>query len=436
MLCNDLTKNINFHLQSLLHRNKLKQALVATATDINQNIIQKPTENSQLIQEHSLVVSHNRSDITCNICDITIPNHLMSIKDHINTFDHITTYDKTMEQNKLNEIDETDFYCIPCDMVVAKCYALGHCNGKKHNKHLTDMLNKEEVTEESTQVILPSISQQITRCKPKSVKTDSDLICFVCNTVLYNLNNHMNSLEHKKNYFSYLEANKLNEIEEDTFFCIPCNTVILIDYLMSHCNAKKHKIHVKNFIANSASMESQTGQSGQLLAENSHISRSITESKQKQAVANQTQPVSQNGVFDTAIPLKHIYQFTEMSNSRSLLCTICDEEIPYRKYDVQNHVTQIEHVVAFNLMMLWNKIKRKNDKYFCDYCKVDITYFNELNHVTSVSHVDVMSKETKWTVYEYDKVLLTLEFAMSHKIGDRVRPSSLVVSKPKESNLK
>lgn len=454
-MCNDLTKNTNIHLQSLLHKNKLKQCLVDNEIDINENILhksypQKETNSRELlILEHSLIVSHNNSEITCCICDITIPNKVTSIRNHIKAFDHITNYNTTIEKNRLNEIDDHQFYCMPCDVCVAKCYALGHCNGKKHCKQLTDLLKNYSVTTETTsddtQIILPSISQQITRQKnvkdSRSQNTESDLICFVCNVVLYTVDKHMNSLEHKKKYFSYLETNKLNEIEEDTFYCIPCNTVIMIDYLMNHCTGKKHKTLLKNFMSNALNQESQdTQKTGHLIAENSHISRSITQRVQNaQAIASTSQTpqiVSQDGIFNTCISLKFLYQFREMSNAMNLLCTICDEEVPYKKFEVQQHVRSIDHVVAFNLMMLWNKIKKMNDKYFCDFCKVDVTYFNELSHVSSLQHIDVMTKQPKGTVYEYDKMLLTLEYAMSHKVGDRVRPSSIIsVTKPKKNGV-
>lgn len=444
VLCNDLTKNISFHLQSLLHQNKLKHCLKHSSndseTDINENILQKPNaqkeDASRLIQEHSLIVSHNDSEITCNICDITILNQISSIKTHIKVFDHITKYNATIERNRLTELDDLQYYCMPCDMCVDKCYALGHCNGKKHNKHLTDLINKETASEmngeDCTQIILPSISQQIKRHnKHGRSKTDSDLICFVCNIVLYSVDKHMNSLEHKKNYLSYLERNKLNEIEEDTFYCIPCNTVILIDYLMSHCTSKKHKTHLKNFMSNAEKQDFQSQSTGQLIVENSHINRSITQSVANASTKSAPPATSQNGIFNTAIPMKFLYQYRELSSTRNLLCIICDEEIPYKKFDVQSHVNVIDHVVAFNLMMLWNKIKRLTDKYYCDVCKVDVTYFNELSHITSASHVAVMTNQPKATVYEYDRTLLTLEYAMSHKVGDRVRPSTLIsLTKP------
>lgn len=448
-MCNDLTKNINFHLQSVLHRNKLKHCLVDSGTDINDNLFHKPNtqeeDTSQLIQEHSLLIVHD-SEITCNICDVTIPNTVTSIKDHVKTFVHVTNYNATIDKNKLSELDDLQYYCMPCDMCVVKRYALGHCNGKKHNKHLNELINKQKVSEadieDCTRVILPSISQQIKRTNPKAkhgskAQNNSELICFVCNIVLYNIQKHMNSLKHKRNYFSYLEANKLNEIEEDTFYCIPCNTVILIDYLMSHCTSKKHKTHLKNLINNADIQEIKNQSSGQLIAENSHLSRSIKQSVQNAQAHIQPQTViSQNGIFNTAIPLKHLYQFQEMSNTKNLLCTLCDEEVVYRKCEVQAHVSLIDHVVSFNLMMLWNQIKRLDNKYYCNVCKVDITYFNELSHVGSAAHVSAMSTLQKGTVYVYDKMLLTLEHAMSHKVGDRVRPSSIIsIVKPKVTRI-
>lgn len=322
------------------------------------------------VQDNKNAVKQLKDDIQ-NVVDI----YEESVTAEINIFDDEVALNSSSASKNITK------YCSVCKI------------------HVTDF-ESHKTSESHTEINsrAKELRKIITRNNLKEIKDSVDLLkCDICEVnVNYNskhVDEHVNSEHHRRNYFKFIESNKIILIDQVESQCEPCNKSLLRSNIFDHCKQDKHVKKLKDLINISQTKADPTQK----------------ESKSKQSTENKT--TVQKDIDVTKI----LYHFR--AQGVEYLCKICHALVSTDAESVKAHVESKHHVDIYNTLLSRNNIFKTAGSFYCGVCEAKIPMTGEITHVYGRNHSDNLILKAKDTLAKKESNGATAPAAVNNPVA-------------------
>ncbi|XP_060808450.1 uncharacterized protein LOC132903674 [Amyelois transitella] len=448
VICNEMIGNVALHKRmSTYHLKRLKSALVvnrnvsddtkleATLPDLAANNLESNDDVKENIPDnvqkdclhYTMSLTHNPKDLLCKVCDkvvIATPNN---VSEHVNGISHKNKYDKLLSVNRLRKVRD-GFACDGCKLFIAHEDEIAHVDLKSHKNSMKKQIKNNQtyceicyfymdtyfykthkrgqrhkenakedrvskrvcvdtdkkdsdvtapvivqsnINEDSVQTspreVTPSVTDTALETKNqhnedknllyqmKTTPLPSCLLCIVCEDVVTNDTNnitiHLNGPNHINNYNELLKINKV--VRKDSgFHCDACDVAILDKNELEHIFGGQHKNNIGD--------------------------RSLIRSGNSNVVSNSQK------IKPPVVERRYLFKTSE--NSNELMCTICNEIIPNKTTNINDHSNSEKHKTEYESLLKLNRVFDFGNVLFCQACLKYIECQKEIYHIKEPSH--------------------------------------------------
>ncbi|KAL0808981.1 hypothetical protein ABMA28_012638 [Loxostege sticticalis] len=237
-----------------------------------------------------------------------------------------------------SKASKKDNYCATCDLVTEKLSA--HLTGKYHEYHVNKAnAAKKKIDGANAPSNLVSGVHVTNQIKHVSNET----ICTVCYVLVpgtaQNIAAHTQGRPHKTKFNEFVSKNRI-VVVNNSFYCQACKCSVGLSKVIDHISSEDHKKANNEEVPTSSNTTSEDNS-------NNHI---------------------------------------KITTDDLAVCRICNAKVPNKPESISEHTKGRTHKMKFNTLMDDNKIKKVNNNFFCEACKVAIEQSKELEHIKTATH--------------------------------------------------
>ncbi|XP_059055016.1 uncharacterized protein LOC131849046 [Achroia grisella] len=348
---------------------------------------------------YQMNVSTNPKEVTCRVCKVVVPNKIINVIEHIMAKNHKTKYDALLLNNKLKRTGN-GFNCHFCQVDIDNTNELEHMDSEAHQKAMKTLNDYPTINIKYCAACKEYIRTSVFDKHESTAKHKSNLeiqpakeekiiptLNIYCKEYIPNseLDVHESTAKHKSNLKTQ-PAKEEKIIPMLSIYCAVCKEYIPNSVLDVHESTAKHKSNLKTQPAKEEKIIPTLSIYCAVCKE--YIPNSVLdvhESTAKHKSNLKTQPTKEEK--NIIISKTNIHYHLQKTNIASeLKCTICNVSIPSKSNCITEHIMGNIHTSRYDMFLVKNKLKKVENGFHCDICKVKITNMNELSHINGKNH--------------------------------------------------